>query len=197
MQRFIYSGKKPQITQHEIIEGQAEVVMFGDSLTEGGLWSELLFPTRAYNRGVGGDHLSHMLLRIEYVLSLEPKVVFILGGLNDLMNGKPVVEIMSSYEKVVKTLLDNKIEVVLQSTLKCSRKLDFCEQVINKIDVLNSLIKKLAERHGVAFLNLNKGLSSNQDGLMDQYTFDGVHLTGSAYKYWAQQVKNHLKKVSI
>ena len=194
MQRFIYLGKKPQITQHEVIKGNADVVMFGDSLTEGGLWAELLIPYRVYNRGIGGDHLSHMLLRIDHVLSLKPKVVFILGGLNDLINGKSVDEIMRSYEKIVNILLDNKIDVVIQSTLTCSRKLDFCESIINKINLLNGRIKNLAERQSLFFINLNKGLSTKREGLMDPFTFDGVHLTGSAYKYWAQEVMKHLSK---
>ena len=79
-----YFSRRPEVSQHKIIQAKNGIVMFGDSLSKAGLWAELLFPKKVFNRGVDGDRLSHMLLRLNYIVD-EAKVVFIQGGINDLL----------------------------------------------------------------------------------------------------------------
>ena len=65
-----------------------QVVFFGDSITEG--WgatgSDRFFPGKPYvNRGISGQTTAQMLLRFRQdVLALEPAVVVILAGTNDI-----------------------------------------------------------------------------------------------------------------
>ena len=75
--------------------GETRVVFFGDSITDG--WSRAenggFFPGKPYvNRGIGGQTTAQMLLRFrDDVLDLQPKVVVILAGTNDLAgNAGPV-----------------------------------------------------------------------------------------------------------
>jgi hypothetical protein len=68
--------------------GERRVVFFGDSITDG--WSNPanggFFPGRPYvNRGIGGQTTAQMLLRFRPdVVDLQPKVVVILAGTNDV-----------------------------------------------------------------------------------------------------------------
>src|SRR5438874_10472446 len=64
---------------------EKRVVFFGDSITD--LWRlDQFFPGKPYiNRGIGGQTTSQMLVRFRQdVISLQPKVVVILAGTNDI-----------------------------------------------------------------------------------------------------------------
>ncbi|MEJ2083185.1 MAG: GDSL-type esterase/lipase family protein, partial [Acidobacteriota bacterium] len=67
------------------VAGEDRVVFMGDSITEG--WKlDDSFPGKPYvNRGISGQTTSQMLLRFRQdVIDLQPKVVLILAGTNDL-----------------------------------------------------------------------------------------------------------------
>ena len=60
------------------------VVFFGDEVTE--MWDEKFFAGRPYiNRGITGQTTPQMLVRFRQdVIALNPKVVVILAGANDI-----------------------------------------------------------------------------------------------------------------
>ena len=65
--------------------GENRVVFMGDSITEG--WHlDQSFPGKPYiNRGISGQTTPQMLVRFRQdVIHLEPKVVVILAGTNDI-----------------------------------------------------------------------------------------------------------------
>src|SRR5260370_12917387 len=67
--------------------GEDRVIFFGDQITEyWGKDKEFFFPGRPWlNRGVAGQTTDQMLVRFRQdVISLKPKVVVILGGINDV-----------------------------------------------------------------------------------------------------------------
>ena len=64
---------------------ESRVVFFGDSITD--IWKlEDSFPGKPYvNRGIGGQTTPQMLVRFRQdVIDLQPKVVVILAGTNDI-----------------------------------------------------------------------------------------------------------------
>ena len=67
------------------VAGESRVVFFGDSITD--LWHlDEYFPGKPYiNRGIGGQTTPQMLIRFRQdVIDLQPKVVVILAGTNDI-----------------------------------------------------------------------------------------------------------------
>src|SRR5580692_12387086 len=65
--------------------GEARVVFFGDSITD--IWKlDESFPGKGYiNRGIGGQTTPQMLVRFRQdVIDLQPAVVIILAGTNDI-----------------------------------------------------------------------------------------------------------------
>ena len=56
-----------------------EIVMLGDSITGRGEWKELLENEHLINLGVDGDTTSGILSRVNPILELEPKVVFLMA----------------------------------------------------------------------------------------------------------------------
>src|SRR4051812_7322100 len=76
---------------HEYAAGlsrQHDVVFLGDSLTERGEWWELLDRPVA-NRGISGDTVAGVRARLDDIVALSPRVLFVLIRVNDLLSGTP------------------------------------------------------------------------------------------------------------
>src|SRR5271165_596600 len=67
----------------------APIVMLGDSLTEGGPWRELTGCLYLVNRGIGGDTSGGVLARLDEIIALKPRAVFLMIGVNDISLGVP------------------------------------------------------------------------------------------------------------
>ena len=103
------------------VAGENRVVFFGDSITD--MWHlDESFPGKPYiNRGIGGQTTPQMLVRFrEDVINLQPKVVVILAGTNDIAgNTGPMTldEIEANYSSLAELATTHKIRVVFSSVL--------------------------------------------------------------------------------
>src|SRR5262249_56518817 len=97
------------------------VVFFGDSITD--IWKlENYFPGKPYiNRGIGGQTTPQMLVRFRQdVINLEPKVVVILAGTNDIAGNTgpmPEEDIETNYASMAELAKLHGICVVFASVL--------------------------------------------------------------------------------
>lgn len=164
--------------------GSFDVVFIGDSLTEGGLWSEYFEHSRVANRGIYGDTTSGVLKRMDSILSTQAKKAFILIGVNDIFKGAEVDEIETRYRTIIDRLLSEGLEVYIQSTLSVFQR-DATSRMINK---LNERLAALATSHEhVYYIDVISSLTE------DDYKQDGIHLGGSGYVKWKQAVKEYVE----
>lgn len=158
-----------------------DVVMIGDSITDGAEW-EALFPSvNIANRGIFGDTTAGVLARIDSITSTQADKAFVMIGINDFSRGASVPEVYANYTNIVMQLKQQDMVVYIQSTiLGGARKADVNPQ----IEALNADLKKFAiATDGVTYLDLNAGLAQN--GSLDpQYSRDEVHLNGAGYAVW-------------
>jgi lysophospholipase L1-like esterase len=181
---------KERREQFEIFGRQADVVMIGDSITQGGHWDDIFPNIKVANRGIGGDRTDDVIGRLENIISVKPKKAFIMIGINDLGLGRSVDDIFSDYMKIVTTLENNKIQVYIQSTLECSKS-DWVEKLQN-VRKLNEKLKTYATDNKITFININDGLTSQEDGLLKEYTHDGIHLLGNGYVVWSKTITPYI-----
>lgn len=184
---------------------QADIVMLGNSLTAGTNWSELLGRHSVVGRGIPGDVLTGYLARIDYVFMLKPKIVFILGGLNDIYAWTPVEEIYANYIKLVEELKAQNITPVIQSTTYASK--DYAKEwggtpEINlgrnkEVDKLNKLLFDYAGRNNIDYIDINSKMSARDNYLRPELTWDGVHLKAEGYRIWAREIEKVLKKYKL
>ena len=173
---------------------QANVVMLGDSITQAVDWRELLERNDVVNRGIRGDSTEGMLNRLHYIFKLKPKMVFLMGGINDIKaNEATPEEIAHNHRKIVTELIDRQIKPIITSTLYVSSSERKQKRINEKVDQLNSLLKKLAREKNIAFIDLNKKLA-NGKSLDQKYTIDGVHLMGNAYQIWGEEISEELER---
>ncbi|MFC5497628.1 GDSL-type esterase/lipase family protein [Caenimonas terrae] len=172
------------------LQRHAEVVMVGDSLTDGAEWAEL-FPGRSIaNRGIDGDTVDGVLARLDTILALRPRLAFIMLGINDFADGKREVDaVFADYRNLVARLQQAGVQVVVQSTLPCNEakgQWKSCAALNGRIAALDARLATLASAR-VRFVDL-RPLLAPQGQLMTEYTIDGIHLNGEGYRRWQRAI---------
>ena len=191
---FYFSKPNPSTANaHKLFKyfsPKADIAFIGDSLTDGGEWSDFFPNKRVVNRGVGLDKASDILIRIDSIISTKPGKAYIMVGINDIYQYVPVYDILENYSLIVDALLNANAEVVIQSTIQCQ--LSKCgTKFVNSVNTLNDGLEELATEKEVSFLNLEE--LSDQAGLDSKYTTDGIHLNAEGYLYWVQKLLPTLK----
>src|SRR5450759_2986054 len=168
--------------------GENRVVFLGDDLTD--LWgraSAKFFPGKPHlNRGIAGQTSPQMLVRFHQdVVALQPKVVVIQAGVNDLLVASEGV-IADNYMSMVDIAKANGIRVVLASlTPVCdcyTKQTDLRPQ--GKIISLNGWIKDYAARSGAVYLDYYSALADGRN-FKKELTGDGMFPNEAGYRLMA------------
>lgn len=168
------------------------VVFMGNSITDG--WAKFFpsqFPNKPYiGRGIGGQTTPQMLVRFRQdVIALEPKVVVILAGTNDIAGntGPSTVEMIEdNIASMAELAQANGIRVVLASVLPV---FDYPWkpglEPAPKIIALNAWMKDYAAKHGAVYLDYHTAMQDERHGLRKELGYDGVHPNEAGYRVMA------------
>ncbi len=170
------------------------VIFFGDSITD--MWHlDESFPGKPYiNRGIGGQTTPQMLVRFrEDVINLQPKVVVILAGTNDIAgNTGPMTldEIEANYASFAELASLHHIHVVFSSVLPVhnytpqSQEL-FAQRSPAKILELNRWLKNYCGVNGHIYLDYFSAMVDDKGLLKRDLAEDGLHPNKTGYKIMA------------
>jgi 7,8-dihydropterin-6-yl-methyl-4-(beta-D-ribofuranosyl)aminobenzene 5'-phosphate synthase len=169
------------------------VVLLGDSITEG--WPAALLPAdgSVVARGIGGDKVGGRYygvrdrLRVS-VFDLSPRKVYLLIGINNIIFWPvPASELLDDYDKLLTELRAGApgTKVVVQALLPLS--LDYAGYNPTVL-AFNKGLRKLASKHGCAFLDLHARFADARRELPADFTEDGLHLNGKGYAKWAKLI---------
>ena len=176
----------------EMGTNSADVVFIGDSLTERGEWREIFPKIESVNRGIGSDTSGGVLNRLDNVINLRPKKIFLNIGVNDLSLDVEREETLKNFQKII-DLVNTELP---QSTLYIQSILpvrDNYKAVNNQeIDKLNEEIKGLTKDNNFVYVDVATSLKNKEGSLFDVYTVDGIHLTGKAYMIWSEILTDYL-----
>jgi lysophospholipase L1-like esterase len=171
--------------------GENRVIFFGDQITE--YWGRVaFFPGKPYlNRGIAGQTTDQLLVRFRQdVISLHPKVVVILAGLNDIagLHGPSTEEmILDNLASMTELAKANGIRVVLASVTpvcNCFTRVATRERWQERIAEVNELIEKYCSRSGAVFLDYYSEMG--KDGVLQKdLTKDGILPNEAGYKRMA------------
>jgi lysophospholipase L1-like esterase len=177
------------------------VVFMGDSITDSWARPQFapFFPGKPYlGRGIGGQTTPQMLVRFrEDVIELQPKVVVILAGTNDLAgNTGPMSleETEGNLASMAELAQAHGIRVVLSSVLPVfdggvtqdGKTLIFSDhRPIEKILSLNAWIKKYAAEHKIVYLDYFSVMEDEQGFLKRDLSQDGLHPNKKGYDVMA------------
>lgn len=188
---FVRRNAERRVGQFALFaEERGGVVFLGDSITQGGLWSELFDAPGIRNRGIGGDTTRDLLERANQIHSLRPDKLFLMIGINDLNTQMDREDTFANLEALFDGF-DREIpatEIYLQSVLPVNESWWVPIEPAD-VDAINEKLLAESDARGYSFVDLRPHLS-DADGLLDPaYTNDGIHLTGAGYEVWRGQIE--------
>lgn len=179
--------------------GENRVVFMGDSITAG--WHLVSsFPGKPYiNRGISGQTSPQMLVRFRQdVIDLQPRVVVILAGTNDLAgNTGPMTlgETENNLASMADLAAANQIRVVLCSV---TPSVNFWwapgPNPAPKIAELNAWIEQYAARKGYVYVDYHSAMKDSDGGLPHNLSPDGVHPNAAGYAMMAPLAQAGIEK---
>lgn len=160
-------------------------------------------PVTVYNRGIGGFITDELIKVIDVcILDLEPSKLFINIGTNDLSDTRiEMSTVMKNYEYIlretIKRVPDVKIylmayypvnpEAATEETRECLK-----IRSNEKIAAANEEVKKLADKLGAKYIDVNAPLKDEKGRLKAEYTYEGIHIKEEGYKAIYPLVKDYI-----
>ena len=169
------------------------VVMLGDSLTDfAGDWSVYLPGWNVVNRGIAGDMIEGMELRLGEIASLHPSQLYVLAGCNNFVkhpgiSAEDVWQIYEHFLDSIRTTLQGvplHIISLLPMHSICPDYTDFNP----KAEKMNTYLREAAPRYGYEYIDLATPLKDEAGDLKTKYTIDGCHLNEKGFRIWADLI---------
>ena len=180
------------------------VVFMGNSITED--WLKIrpeFFDNKDYiNRGISGQTTPQMLLRFrEDVINLNPSVVIILAGTNDIAGNSGYISLESIIDNI-KSMAEianaNGIKVIISSILPA---IDYPWKPgldpASKIIIINKALKAFSEENNFIYLDYYAAMVDDKGGLkVPEYTTanDLVHPNKKGYLVMEKLAEIAIKK---
>jgi lysophospholipase L1-like esterase len=167
------------------------VVFLGDSITDSWRLNEYFTGRDFVNRGIGGQSTSQMLARFRQdVLALNPKIVVILGGTNDIANGVSANQIADNLVMMADLAKAQGIKVVLASITPVS---DYHKDVDPRyemtkgrspaiIQAVNTRIQALCNTGGFVWMDYYSALVDPMGQMKADLSDDGLHPNAKGYR---------------
>lgn len=185
--------------QNELLQN---VVLVGDSITEGFEVAKYFPGRRVLNRGIGADVIGNalppddprgVLQRLDHsVFDCAPGDVFLLIGINDLNAGREVATMEAGYRELLRRVRERRpdLRVHVQSVLPTRGDHDRQNAPVRDF---NERLKRLAAEFRCNFLDLHALMRDDESRLKAEFTNDGLHLTEAAYQVWRKEIHTVMK----
>ncbi|MGW4120621.1 GDSL-type esterase/lipase family protein [Nocardia sp. NPDC004711] len=168
------------------------VVFFGDSITEGGLWDEWFPQVRPVNRGIGGNTVDDLRARLDTAID-APAAVFLLVGTNDLGLGQTPGQVAENLRGLVAEIRDRAPHAPLFVQSVMPRRVKFAE----RIRELNSVAADIAAQADAVYVDLWPALADADGALRQEFTRDGLHLSGAGYAAWIEVLRPRIAALRL
>jgi lysophospholipase L1-like esterase len=183
--------------------GENRVVFLGDSITF--LWPVAdSFPGKPYlNRGIGGQTTTQMLVRFRQdVINLQPKVVVILAGTNDIAgNTGPMTtdQIEANYATLAELAKLHNIQVVFGSVTPVHNyspqaQMFFAQRPMEKIQALNHWLKDYCTANALVYVDYYGAMVDERGLLKQSLSDDGLHPSKAGFAVMTPLAKAAIEK---
>ena len=180
---------------------KGQILFVGSSLMEHFPINEILMSrglsTVIYNRGISGYTIPELLESMdEQIFDLEPSVIFINIGTNDISRPEETEEeLEADYRNVLSQIKERlpKTKVYVMAyypvNVELAKKVvawpeapQAAELRLQRLDKANAIAESLAKEMGYEFINVNDGLAGVDGQTLREYSTDGIHLWPKAYE---------------
>ena len=174
-----------------------DIIFLGNSITDGGEWSEQFADLRIKNRGISGDITIGVLNRLDEIYTRQPKKVFLLIGTNDLARNIPPDSVAGNIFRIAALVKKHspKTTLYVQSIFPVNEKFGKFSGHTSKrqqIDAVNKQLWRQAAQYGYHYTDVFAALADSSGRLSAEYTNDGLHLTGAGYMKWSAVIADEM-----
>jgi len=186
---------------------EVDVYFLGDSITRQGEWHEIFKDLNCKNRAISGDTTKGVLYRLNEVIEGKPKKVFILLGINDIMAGETKDKIIANYNRIVTSIrkLSPLTKIYVQSILPINTNKfhahfsdkDYIYEMPQNASIvkINKGLEELSQTYPeVIYVDLYHSLVDSKGDLEEDFTIDGLHLTGSGIMAWGDFIRRYVNE---
>jgi lysophospholipase L1-like esterase len=166
----------------------ASIVMLGDSLTEGAPWRELTGCLPLVNRGIGGDTTTRLRGRLDEVLKLKPRAIFLMIGVNDISLSIPKSTTIENLRAILDHLERADTQLFVAYVLPVTA--SYAKKGMNgSITDLNTAIAGvLAEHSKTRTIDIRPLMRGGDGALREELSYDGLHLSPKGYAVWRDAI---------
>jgi lysophospholipase L1-like esterase len=184
--------------QNQVLQN---VVLVGDSITEGFDIAKYFPGRRVLNRGIGADVIGNalpaddkrgVLKRMnESFFDCAPRDVFLLIGINDLGDGHSPVVMEAGYREILERVKKRapSVRMHVQSVLPTR---DNYAKHNRNVNDFNERLQKLSKEFDYEYINLHSLMADDKGELKKEFTADGLHLNAEGYKVWQKEIERSL-----
>lgn len=196
LQAFIDNDRWEKTLYSKKIYNDNLIVFFGDSQI--GLWGMAssfgLLPI--VNKGVYGDWALKAISRFDRdVLSLNPKLLVMLIGTNDLGNGQTIESIIKNIQIMLDKAASQDIKIILCSLLPVSGKY-ISDRSLKDILQINNEFQHLSEKYDADYVDFHSQMVDLNGLFTSEFTSDGLHPSRSGYMKMTKIILPYLVKYS-
>lgn len=160
------------------------------------LWfpSDLLPEDRNWlNQAISGETSEGLLKRLDLFERTQPKEIFVMIGINDLIRGASDETILENQQQIINYLrrVHPKARIFVQSILPhggeestWERREKLLAIANDRIYHLNKQLRTIAKKQGVKYIDLYSLFSDQQGNMRREFTTDGLHLSPQGYMVW-------------
>ena len=170
------------------VPGEKRVIYIGDSITEYWIDKDLdFFKDRYINRGIGGQTTPQILVRFrEDVLNLNPKVVIILAGINDIAENtgpSKIENVAGNIFSMAELAKAHHIKVILCSVLP-AHSFPWHPGInpVPSVVKLNQMLSDYAKANGLGYVDYYSSVVDENKAFKKELAVDGVHPNLAGYK---------------
>jgi lysophospholipase L1-like esterase len=192
-------NQKPVQTYNDIKNGYFKglkvdsnsIVFLGNSLIDSYEWHEAFRSSRVINRGINGDRLNHLINRLDPILIGKPEKIFIMAGTNDLAAGKEPKVIVELVKDLIGEIKKHspRTKLYVYSILPTDKYAGRDQEAIKEI---NLELKDLSNQLDFIFIDLYPSFADENEELIQEYTYDGLHLNQRGYEQWVSLTKQYI-----
>ena len=184
-------------------DGERRVIFFGDSITDS--WKlDQYFPGKGYiNRGISGQTTSQMLLRFRQdVLDLDPKVVVVLAGTNDIAGNTghiSIEDIEGNITSMAELARVHNVALVLSSVTPVNNYTPAAQHLFaarppSEILRLNEWMKAYCASINCYYLDYFNAMADGSGLLKRELSADGLHPNDAGYKIMTPLAQSAIDK---
>ncbi len=182
-------------------QGDVDLLFLGDSITglwdktAPSVWSRHYAPRKVANFGIGGDHIQHLLWRLDHgeLDGIKPRVVVLMVGTNNIPHETEdqVVEgVKAVVDRVRHKLPGAKILLLGVTPRGLNRDPSQVTTAPDpRVPRLNARLARLEDGPTIRYLDIGPALLDGSGRLVQVIQPDFLHLSRKGYQIWADAME--------